>query len=59
MLLRNNTAKAKSVTPEGKVEAAPARLTARRDTKVSAVLAQGPFGLIVLGGAHDLAGSVP
>jgi len=50
--------KAKPITAEGKVKADPAKLMARRDAQVKAVLARGPLALIVLGGAHDLSDSV-
>ena len=36
----------------------PERLTARHDAQVKAVLDKGGFGLIVLGGAHDLSDNV-
>jgi hypothetical protein len=36
----------------------PATLAARHDAQVKTVLDQGPFALIVLGGAHDLSDSV-
>lgn len=48
----------KPETPDGKVKADPVKLMARRDAQVKAVLAPGPFGLIVLGDAHDLSESV-
>lgn len=49
---------AKPITPDGKVQMDPAKLAARHDAQVRAVLDRGPFGLIVLGGAHDLSDSV-
>ena len=49
---------AKPVTPAGKVRFDPAKIRARQDAQVWAVLGQGPFGLIVLGGAHDLSESI-
>ena len=50
--------RAKPVTPKGKVRLDPDRLRDRQDAQVKAVLEKGDFGLIVLGGAHDLSGSV-
>jgi hypothetical protein len=49
---------AKPVTPEGKIRLDPEKLKARRDAQVKAVLEKGAFGLIVLGGAHDLSENV-
>jgi hypothetical protein len=48
----------KPVTPEGKVRLDPDKLKARHGAQVKAVLAKGGFGLIVLGGAHDLSDAV-
>jgi hypothetical protein len=49
---------ARPVTPEGKIRLDPEKLKARRDAQVKAVLEKGAFGLIVLGGAHDLSENV-
>lgn len=49
---------AKPVTPEGKIRLDPEKLKARRDAQVKGVLEKGAFGLIVLGGAHDLSENV-
>jgi len=49
---------AKPITPEGKVKLDPERLSARHDAQVKAVLEKGGFGLIVLGGAHDMSDNV-
>ena len=49
---------AKPITPEGKLTLDPKRLMARRDAQVKAVLDKGAFGLIVLGGSHDLSHNV-
>jgi hypothetical protein len=45
-------------TLEGQLKMDPAKLTARHDAQVKAVLGNGAFGLIVLGGPHDLSDSV-
>jgi hypothetical protein len=50
--------KAKLVRPDGKIRLDPAAIDRRRDGHVRAVLDKGPVGLIVLGGAHDLAEQV-
>ena len=50
--------KAKPISPDGQVKVDQDRFTARHDAQVKAVLAHGPFALIVLGGGHDLAESV-
>jgi hypothetical protein len=49
---------ANPVTSEGKIEFDAEKLKARHDAQVRAVLANGGFGLIVLGGAHNLSESV-
>jgi hypothetical protein len=49
---------AKPVTPEGKLRLDLEKLKARQDAQVKAVLEKGAFGLIVLGGAHDLSDAV-
>jgi hypothetical protein len=49
---------AKPITPEGKVRLDPEKLKARQDAQVKSLLEKGAFGLIVLGGAHDLRDSV-
>jgi hypothetical protein len=50
--------RAKPITPEGKVRIDRDKLEARHDAQVKAVLDGATFGLIVLGGAHDLSDSV-
>jgi hypothetical protein len=50
--------RARPVTPQGKIRLDPERLKARQGAQVKAVLAKGVFGLIVLGGAHDLSDAV-
>jgi hypothetical protein len=49
---------AKPMTPEGKIRLDPEKLKARRDAQVKGVLNKGGFGLIVLGGSHDLSENV-
>jgi hypothetical protein len=49
---------AKPVTPEGTIRLDPEKLKARRDGQVKGVLDKGGFGLIVLGGSHDLSENV-
>jgi hypothetical protein len=49
---------AKPITPEGKVQMDPVKLTARREGQVRAVLEKRAFGLIVLDGVHDLSDSI-
>lgn len=48
----------KPVTPDGKVRLDPERVREREDAQVRAVLSGEPAAVIVLGGAHDLSGSV-
>jgi hypothetical protein len=50
--------RAKPVTPDGKIKLDAGKLKAREDAQVKAVLDKRAFGLIVLGGAHDLSDSV-
>lgn len=49
--------RAKPITPSG-VKLDTERVAAREDAQVKAVMAKGGFGLIVLGGSHDLSDSV-
>jgi hypothetical protein len=49
---------ARPVSPDGTVRDDPAKVRAREVAQVRAALASGPAAVIVLGGAHDLAGSV-
>lgn len=49
---------ANPVTPAGRIRIDAARVRLREDANVRAALDAGPFALIVLGGAHDLSGSV-
>jgi len=49
---------ANPVTPDGKIRRDPEKVKARRDAQVKAVLDRGAFGLIVLGGSHDLGENV-
>lgn len=48
----------KPVTPDGKVRLDPERVREREDAQVRAVLSGEPVAVIILGGAHDLSGSV-
>ena len=48
---------AKPITPSG-VKLDRERVAAREDAQVKAVMAKGGFGLIMLGGSHDLSDSV-
>jgi hypothetical protein len=50
--------RAKPITPDGKFLMDDAKLAARHDAQVRAVLDAGPMAIIVLGGAHDLSDSV-
>jgi len=50
--------RAKLITPDNKVKLDPGKVKARQDAQVKVVLDKGAFGLIVLGGAHDLSDSV-
>jgi hypothetical protein len=49
---------AKPVSPDGRIRLDPDKLKARHEAQVRAVLEKGAFGLLVLGGAHDLSSSV-
>lgn len=49
--------RAKPITPSG-VKLDREKIAAREDAQVKAVMATGGFGLIVLGGSHDLSDSV-
>ena len=49
--------RAKPITPSG-VKLDRERVAAREDAQVKAVMAKGGFGLIVLGGSHDLSDSI-
>jgi hypothetical protein len=49
--------KAKPITPSG-VKLDREKVTAREDAQVKAVMDKSGFGLIVLGGSHDLSDSV-
>jgi hypothetical protein len=46
------------VPPGGKVKPDAAKLGARHDAQVRAALASGPCSVLMLGGNHDLSGSV-
>jgi len=50
--------KAKPVTRNGSIKLDPATIEARHDAQVKAVMDKGGFGMIVLGGTHDLSDSV-
>lgn len=50
--------RAKPITTDGKVRIDPEQISARRNAQVKAIMDKGGFGLIVLGGAHDLSDSV-
>jgi hypothetical protein len=43
---------------EGKVRLDPERIARRREGQVKRLLDNGPFGLVVLGGGHDLSEAV-
>lgn len=45
-------------TKDGKIQFDRDKVRARNDAQVKAVLDKGPFGLVMLGGAHDLSASV-
>jgi hypothetical protein len=49
---------ARPVSPDGQLPTDPVKVKAREDAQVKAALASGPCALIVLGGGHDLTGSV-
>lgn len=49
---------ANPVTPGGRIRLDAAKARRREDAMVKAALDRGPFSLIILGGAHDLSGSV-
>jgi hypothetical protein len=49
---------ARPVTPEGKVRLEPVKIQAREDGMVKAASAMRPAVVIVLGGKHDLSGTV-
>jgi hypothetical protein len=50
--------RAKPVTPDGRIEFDPGKVEERHDAQVKAALENGPCSLLILGGAHDLSGSV-
>jgi hypothetical protein len=50
--------KAKPISPSGSVRNDPVKIEARHDAQVRAVMKDGPVAVIVLGGAHDLTGSI-
>jgi hypothetical protein len=50
--------RARPVTADGRVKAAPARREARHDAQVRAAPDSGPVSLITLGGGHDLSAAV-
>jgi hypothetical protein len=49
---------AKPITPSGKMKHDPQKIEARHDAQVRAVMKEGPVAVIVLGGSHDLTGSI-
>ena len=49
---------AKPISPDGKIGVDPGKREARHDAQVTTVLDQGRFGLIILGGSHDLSASM-
>jgi len=49
---------AKPITPNGKMKHDPQKIEARHDAQVRAVMKAGPVAVIVLGGSHDLTGSI-
>jgi hypothetical protein len=50
--------RAKPITQDGNVKVNSANVTTRRDAHVRAILGNGLFVLIVLGGSHDLSDGV-
>lgn len=50
--------KAKPITPDGSVRIEENKLEARHDAQLQELTKAGPVSVIVLGGAHDLTGSV-
>jgi hypothetical protein len=46
------------LTPSGKMKHDPQKIEARHDAQVRAVMKEGPVAVIVLGGSHDLTGSI-
>ena len=50
--------RAKPVTPSGGVKLDPVKLEARHDAQVRATMKEGRVAVIVLGGSHDLTGSI-
>jgi hypothetical protein len=50
--------RARPVRPDGTARVDPTKVEARHDGLVKAALASGPVAVIVLGGSHDLSGSV-
>ena len=49
---------ARPIGPDGRFHLHLAKLSARHDGQVQAALKDGPFALVILGGAHDLSESV-
>jgi hypothetical protein len=49
---------ARPITPDGRVRFDAEKVRQREDAQVKAALDDGPCSLVVLGGAHDLSGSV-
>jgi hypothetical protein len=49
---------AKPIDPAGRFRLDPAKLSARHDGQVQAVLKEGTFALVLLGGAHELTDNV-
>ena len=50
--------KAKPITPDGSVKVEENKLEARHDAQIRELRKAGPVSVIVLGGAHDLTGSI-
>lgn len=50
--------KAKPISPSGGVKLDPVKLEARHDAQVKATMKEGRVAVIVLGGSHDLTGSI-
>jgi hypothetical protein len=50
--------KAKPITPDGTVKVEENKLEARHDAQLRELTKAGPVSVIVLGGAHDLTGSI-
>lgn len=50
--------KARPITPEGQVKLDEIKIEARHDAQLRVLAKGGPVAVIVLGGAHDMTGSI-